>query len=287
MSKRCTNTRAQKAYFNPKFMGGRDARSIRILSEYLEPLARFQQHGVRDSIVFFGSARARPPDEVQKEHRQALAERKKLSKRVPKELRERLQRIESDRSLARYYGDSRELSKLLTRWARSLGTKNRFVICSGGGPGIMESANRGATADAGGKSIGLAISLPEEEDPNKYITPDFNFEFHYFFMRKLWFLYLAAAVVVFPGGMGTMDELFEVLTLRQTRKIHRPLPTVLYGSRYWKDVLDFEAMIRWGVIAREDLDLFRVCDTPKEAFGFLKRELLRHYPKPKPIRRGL
>jgi len=154
------------------------------------------------------------------------------------------------------------------------------VVCSGGGPGIMEAANRGASERAGGPTVGLAISLPNEERPNPFITPDLLFEFHYFFMRKLWFAYLASALIVFPGGFGTMDELFEILTLVQTRKIGRPLPIVLYGKKFWGDFLDLNALVRWGTVSPKDLNLFKVCDSPKEAFEHLKKELMRCYPKP-------
>src|SRR6185436_20025989 len=201
-----------------------------------------------------GSARARPPVAVKTEYAAAQEEKKKYAgAKPPKALREKLAKLEGDMKLAIY---------------------------SGGGPGIMEAANRGAAERAGGPTVGLAISLPTEERPNPFITPDLLFEFHYFFMRKLWFAYLACALVVFPGGFGTMDELFEVLTLVQTRKIGRPLPIILYGKKFWGDFLDLNTLVRWGTISPKDLNLFRVCDSPKEAFEHLKKELLRYYPKP-------
>jgi uncharacterized protein (TIGR00730 family) len=273
--------RAPKAYMNPKFLNSRDARVIRMLCEYLEPLQRFQRLDVRETIVFFGSARARPPVAVKSEYDAVLEEKKKFpGKQLPKDLRQKIARLEGQMRLSIYYEEAAELSALLTQWAKSLGQGNRFVVCSGGGPGIMEAANRGASERAGGMTVGLAISLPTEERPNPFITPDLLFEFHYFYMRKLWFAYLACALVIFPGGFGTMDELFEILTLVQTRKIERPLPIILYGKKFWRDFFDFEALVRWGTISPRDLDLFRMCDSPKEAFEHLRKQLLRHYPKP-------
>jgi uncharacterized protein (TIGR00730 family) len=272
--------RAQKAYLNPQFLKSRDARIIRMMCEYLEPLQRFQRLDVRETIVFFGSARARPPVAVKTEYAAAQEEKKKYPGKLPKPLREKLAKLEGDMKLAIYYEEAAELSALLTQWAKSLGQGKRFVICSGGGPGIMEAANRGATERAGGPTVGLAISLPTEERPNPFITPDLLFEFHYFFMRKLWFAYLACALVIFPGGFGTMDELFEILTLVQTRKIGRPLPIVLYGKKFWNEFLDLNTLVRWGTISPKDLNLFKVCDSPREAFDHLKRELQRFYPKP-------
>ena len=271
--------RAKKAYENPEFLGSADARVIRILSEYLEPLRRFRQAAVRETIVFFGSARARPAKDVRGDIGSVRRELRRLGSRAPRSLRNRLSRLLLDLELAGYFEDARKLSTMMSRWARGLDSGNRFVICSGGGPGIMEAANQGAL-DANRSTVGLAISLPTEEDPNSFITPELLFEFHYFFMRKLWFAYLACGLVVFPGGFGTMDELFEMLTLVQTRKIERPLPIVLYGSKFWNDFMNLETLVRWGTISPRDRKLFKVCDTPKEAFDFLRRELLRLYPKP-------
>ncbi len=272
--------KAQKAYLNPQFLKSRDARIVRMMCEYLEPLQRFQKLDVRETIVFFGSARARPPVAVRTEYEAVLEEKKKAGTKIPKALRARIAKLEADMKLSIYYEEAAELSASLTTWAKSLGQGKRFVICSGGGPGIMEAANRGASERAGGPTVGLAISLPNEERPNPFITPDLLFEFHYFFMRKLWFAYLASALVIFPGGFGTMDEFFEILTLVQTRKIGRPLPIVLYGKKFWGDFLDLQALVRWGTISPKDLNLFKVCDSPKEAFEHLKKELLRCYPKP-------
>jgi hypothetical protein len=226
------------AYRNLTFLDSDEARPLRILAEYLEPLHAFRRQGVHDTVVFFGSAR-----------------------------------LEPDGPLARYYAEARELARLLTAWSQGLPSETgRFLICTGGGPGVMEAANRGA-ADAGGRSIGLNIGLPHEQRPNPYITRDLSFEFHYFFMRKLWFAHLARAFVAFPGGFGTLDELFEILTLSQTHKLDRRILILLYGSSYWNEIVDFPALVRHGTIAPHDLDLFRTVDSPEEAFAMLRQGL--------------
>src|SRR5215467_13891933 len=225
------------AYLNDSFLNSVDARAIRILSEFLEPLAHFRREKIRDTVVFFGSARIE----------------------------------EGQGELAKYYDDARTLARLLTEWSEQLANgQRRFVVCSGGGPGIMEAANRGASEVPGGKTVGLNIGLPFEQFPNPYITPELSFEFHYFFMRKLWFAHLARAIVVFPGGFGTFDELFEMLTLAQTRKLDRNMLILLYGSTYWKEVINFEALVRHGVIAEEDLSLFSFVDDPRAALERLQ-----------------
>jgi uncharacterized protein (TIGR00730 family) len=226
------------AYRNPGFLDGDEGRPLRILAEYLEPLARFRREGVQDTIVFFGSAR--------------LAE---------------------DGPLGRYYAEARELARLLTLWSKGLRSHgHRYLVCSGGGGGIMEAANRGAS-EAGGKTVGLNIGLPREQRPNRYVTRELSLEFHYFFMRKLWFAHLARALVVFPGGFGTLDELTEILTLAQTRKLGRAIPVLLYGSAYWNEILNFEALVRHGMISPEDLALFRYADAPGEALALLQAAL--------------
>lgn len=238
------------AYMDERFLKSSAARSVRILSEYLEPLDHFRREQIRDTIVFFGSARI--PD-------------------TP------------DHPMARYYEDARELGKRCTEWSETLSKPWRFVVTTGGGPGIMEAANRGAN-DAGGKSIGLNIGLPFEQWPNPYITKELSFEFHYFFMRKFWFAYLAKALIVFPGGFGTLDELSEILTLAQTRKLEKKIVIVLYGSSFWKEVLNFDALVRYGMISPEDLELFQFADDPETAMKLLVDGLTEHYLKPeKPL----
>ena len=257
----------EKAYKNLDFLMSREARTLRILAEYLEPQSRFHRYRVTDTVVFFGSARALDGDEARK--RLAEAEKGGDSRAI------NFARGQVD--LSRYYDDARVIARMLTEWSKSLETPSkRFIVCSGGGPGIMEAANRGAS-EAAGISIGLGISLPMEATNNQYITRELDFEFHYFFMRKFWFVYLAKAVIVFPGGFGTMDELFELLTLVQTQKSTKRMPIVLYGERFWDDALNLEALERWGTISPGDLDLFKVVSTPQEAFEFLRDEITRLY----------
>jgi uncharacterized protein (TIGR00730 family) len=229
---------AQLAYDNREFLSSDAARPLRILAEYLEPLQRFQQSGIHDTIVFFGSAR--------------------LTAAGP---------------MGRYYHDAQALAGLITQWSKSLSSQaHRYVICSGGGGGIMEAANRGAS-QAGGKTIGLNISLPHEQIANPYITPELAFEFHYFFMRKLWFAHLARGLIAFPGGFGTLDELMEILTLAQTHKLERRIPVILYGSEYWNEIINFKALLRHGMISAEDLELFECVDTPEAALRVLQSHL--------------
>ena len=233
------------AYLDEPFLNSPDARAIRILSEFLEPLAHFRREKIRDTVVFFGSAR-----------------------------------IREEGPLAQYYHDARTLAGLLTHWAGQFtNSTHRFVVCSGGGPGIMEAANRGA-AEAGGKTVGLNIGLPFEQYPNPYITPELSFEFHYFFMRKFWFAYLSKALVVFPGGFGTLDEMMELLTLTQTQKLAKKIGIVLYGSKYWQEIINFNALVAHGMISPEDLDLFRYADDPQTAFEILKADLQKYADQP-------
>ena len=258
---------AQKAYKTLEFMMSQEARPIRILSEYLEPQARFERYGISDTVVFFGSARALPIEEADKLVEQAESGNDTQA----------IELARTQRKLAAYYEDARQLGYLMTEWSKSVDSPaRRFIVCSGGGPGIMEAANRGAS-EAGGVSIGLGISLPMETTSNPYITRELGFEFHYFFTRKFWFVYPAKALVVFPGGFGTMDEFFELLTLIQTGKISKTLPIVLYGKEFWDDVIDMDALLRWGTISEEDLSLFKVASSPEEAFEFLRGELTRLY----------
>lgn len=226
------------AYYNRRFLDSDAGRPMRILAEYLQPLQAFQRERVHDTVVFFGSARLR-----------------------------------EDGPFGRYYEEARELARLITEWSLSLSSEaRRFIVCSGGGGGIMEAANRGA-AEAGGRTIGLNIGLPHEQRPNAYITPELGFEFHYFFTRKLWFAHLARAMIAFPGGLGTLDELCEVLTLSQTKKLDRPIPVLLYGRSYWEEIINFKALVRYGMVAQQDLELFHYVESPAEALGTLKERL--------------
>jgi uncharacterized protein (TIGR00730 family) len=260
----------KKAYKNLDFLMSKEARPLRIFSEYMEPKARFEHYKVNDTVVFFGSARTLPEDVAHKRLEQARAGGDEAA----------IERADHDLQLAHYYTDAVKLAGMMTEWSKSLeGSWRRFIVCTGGGPGIMEAANRGAS-EAKGLSIGLGISLPMESTANEFITRELAFEFHYFFTRKFWFVYLAKALIVFPGGFGTMDELFELLTLIQTRKITKPTPIVLYGRHFWKEVVNFDALVRWGTISKEDLDLFKFASTPEEAFEYLKSELTRIYLEP-------
>ena len=253
-----------KAYKNPGFLESRHARALRILSEYTEPESRFEELEVKDTIVVFGSARIRSREQALEE----LAAAEKAGEGV-EAAKKRLE-------FSRYYEDTRELSKRLTEWSKGLeGTERRFVICSGGGPGIMEAANRGAS-EAKGENIGLNISLPFEQNDNPYITRRLSFMFHYFFMRKFWFMYLAKAFVVMPGGFGTLDEFLEVVTLVQTLKIKKKIALVLFGKSYWEQILDFGPMVEWGTISPEDLDLFFTTDSVDDAYDHITEHLTKY-----------
>jgi hypothetical protein len=233
------------AYKNSAFLDSADARALRILSEYLEPLSHFRRERIRDTIVFFGSAR-----------------------------------VGESGPMSRYYQEARTLARLITEWSEGMqNSSRRFVVCTGGGPGIMEAANRGAR-EAGGKTVGLNIGLPHEQTPNPYITPELCFEFHYFFMRKFWFAYLAKALVVFPGGFGTLDELMELLTLVQTVKLAKHIIILLYGTAYWKEIINFDALVRHGMIAEQDLELFQCVDDPATALRLLQEGLTKYYLQP-------
>jgi uncharacterized protein (TIGR00730 family) len=265
------------AYLNPKFLESDDARPIRILAEYLEPLGRFREQKIQDTVVFFGSAR------VDSRERAARALRTLRARGVQDaDEHYELELTKSRKAVewARYYEEARELARLLTTWSLTLQSENhRFVVTSGGGPGIMEAANRGAR-EAGGKTIGLNIRLPYEQGANPYITDGLHFEFHYFFMRKFWFAYLAKALVIFPGGFGTCDELFEILTLAQTDKLSKRIQVFLYGSDYWNQVLELKPMAEWGAIAEKDLDLIEHVDTPIDAFERLRDHLITYHLEP-------
>jgi uncharacterized protein (TIGR00730 family) len=264
------------AYLMRDFVESGEGRPIRILSEYLEPLRRFRQHNIQDTVVFFGSARVHSRDWA----RRALAETMKQYPNGTPDEEALIARSRRAVDWARYYEDARELAAMLTRWSLSLGSEHeRFVVCSGGGPGIMEAANRGAR-EAGGKTIGLNIRLPFEQGVNPYVSPGLHFEFHYFFMRKFWFAYLAKALVVFPGGFGTLDEMFEILTLAQTDKLSKKIGVLIYGRDYWDQVVNMQPMVDRGAISESDLDPIRFADTPQDAFEYLRAHLLEHHLKP-------
>jgi hypothetical protein len=256
-----------KAYKNLEFLSSPEARTVRILAEYLEPQARFGRYHIQDTVVFFGSARALPADRSQ-----SMLEAAQTSGDPAA--------VEAARRavvLSRYYEDARTLARRLTDWSKGLQhPARRFIVCSGGGPGIMEAANRGAS-EASGISIGLGISLPKEPPSNPYITRELAFEFHYFFMRKFWFVYLAKALVVFPGGFGTLDELFEILTLVQTGKMGKRVPIVLYGRDFWEELLRSDVLVKWGTIAPDDLRLVRFSDDVEDALAYLTSELTSQY----------
>ncbi len=264
--------KAVKAYKNQEFLSSPAGRTVRILSEFYEPSARFRKNNIVDTIVFFGSARLVSTREAKKMVRDA----KKLSGRGAKT---ELSKAEKLLSMARYYDDAVELAKKITIWNTNLPVEeNRFTICSGGGPGIMEAASKGAKL-AGGKSIGLNISIPFEQYINKYVDPELSFEFHYFFMRKFWFAYLAKALIVFPGGFGTLDELMEILTLVQTGKIKKEMKILVYDREYWKSVVNFDALIDKGVINKSDMKLFEFVDTVDETFEKVTNHLEKFYFK--------
>jgi len=266
----------KKAYKNLDFLSSPDARAIRMMAEFIEPSGRLRRAGIKDTIVFFGSARLRSKSDAMKEFKE-LEKSVRSRTRTSAGLTKKLQNAEVDLEMSKYYEDAVSLSKMLTQWSKKLFHLSRFVVCSGGGPGIMEAANKGARL-AGGRSIGLNISLPFEQYPNKYISDDLNFEFHYFFMRKFWFVYLSKALIVFPGGFGTFDELMEVLTLLQTNKLRKKITVILYGKEFWDKVINFDALVRMRLIGQSDLDLFTYANTPEEAYRYLVKELRRNYP---------
>ena len=283
---------APLAYEDTNFLASADGRPMRILGEYLEPQARFRRERIQDTVVFFGSARFRALDVASKE----LELLDNTGSTAPAPAHEQpgddtalqRKRAEAAVEMAGYYEDARKLANMMTQWSMTLpGPRHRFVITSGGGPGIMEAANRGAW-EAGGKTIGLNIKLPFEQLPNPYITPALNFNFHYFFMRKYWFAYLAKALVVFPGGFGTMDEMFELLTLAQTRKLAKQMTIIIYGSSYWKSVMNLELLADKGAISPKDLAIFQFADTPEDAFRMLQAGLAEYVheddtPRDEPI----
>ena len=262
------------AYLNREFLESDEARPMRIIAEYLEPLRRLKEQNIQDTVVFFGSARihsrmraTRALDRLTKKSARGAGRRTAEQVALMKRSRKAVE-------WSRYYEEAREVANKLAKWSLSLESpRHRFVVTSGGGPGIMEAANRGAH-EAGGKSIGFNIRLPFEQGANRYITSGLHFEFHYFFMRKFWFAYLAKALIIFPGGFGTLDEMFEILTLSQTQKLSKQLGVFLYGRQYWEEILDLKPMEDWGAISPGDLTLLKWVDTPDEAFAQLRDHLM-------------
>ncbi|WP_203292464.1 LOG family protein [Maricaulis parjimensis] len=265
MSKKPPQQFPPKAYKDEAFMNSPEARPVRMLAEYIEPQTRFEEYGIQDTILFYGSARILSREEAE----EALAACEKEGGDVEAAKR----RVE----MSKYYEATRELANRLTQWSKDLRDESgrRFVICTGGGPGIMEAANRGAS-EAQGENVGLGISLPFEVGNNPWVTRALSLEFHYFFTRKFWFLYLAKALVLMPGGFGTMDELFEALTLLQTRKMRKRLPIILFGREFWDKVMNFEAMVEFGTISPEDVELMVKTDSVDEAFKYITDELCEH-----------
>jgi uncharacterized protein (TIGR00730 family) len=263
---------APVAYENEPFLNSPDGRILRMLAEYQEPLARFRREQIQDTVVFFGSARFQGSRDAA-ENLATIEQNSASSAEFEKDLK----RAQAGINMARYYEDARKLAFLLTKWSIQIpARRHRFVVTTGGGPGIMEAANLGAH-EAGGKTIGLNIQLPFEQHPNRFITPSLNFQFHYFFMRKFWFAYLAKGLVIFPGGFGTMDELFEILTLAQTDKLAKKIFVIIYGSEYWNKIINFQAFVDAGTVSPQDLELFKIADTPEDAFEFLRDGLTTYH----------
>ena len=268
------NKRMPLAYENETFVNSPDGRILRILSEYMEPIARFRREQIQDTVVFFGSARFHSRTAAVDKLAELESNAAQLSGSQFETLRKQ---AAAAVDMARYYEDARQLAFLLSKWSVQIpARRRRFVVTTGGGPGIMEAANLGAQ-QAGAKTVGLNIALPFEQNPNPYITPSLNFEFHYFFMRKFWFAYLSKALVIFPGGFGTMDELFEILTLAQTQKLAKKILVVIYGTEYWNRLINFQTMVDAGTISPEDLELFKIVDSPEEGFEFLRDGLTKYH----------
>jgi uncharacterized protein (TIGR00730 family) len=268
-------SKALLGYDNSEFVHSKEGRVIRLLAEYLYPKQQFDIKKIKRTIIFFGSARIRSEKEDVKKYRIENGDNLDIKPIIKKEIEDEIVKA-NRKKLSKIYDETRELAFKISSWSNKLPKEQRFYICTGGGPGIMEAANRGAK-EAGTKTIGLNISLPFEQDPNQYISKNLNFEFHYFFMRKLWFVVLAKAMVVFPGGFGTFDELMEVLTLKQTRKVTKPLPIYLYHKEYWDNVFNFNYLAEYGLISKEDLNLFRYVNSPDEAFEAIVGDLSKIY----------
>ncbi len=267
-----TLKRADKAYNNLDFIHSKDGRIIRILAEYLYPEQYFRKHKISNTIVFYGSARTLSTKGVNDKLKSLNLKLKDSKGKTKSDIENKIKSFEKLKMTSAYYDDAVKLASMLSEWSKTLDEKQRFFVCTGGGPGMMEAANKGAYLNDS-PSIGLNISLPFEQFPNPYITPDLNFEFHYFFMRKFWFVYIAKAIIALPGGYGTMDELMEILTLKQTEKVKRPLPIVLYGSEFWKNLVNFEYLAEMGMIDEDDLKLFVYLDNSQDAFEYITSSL--------------
>jgi uncharacterized protein (TIGR00730 family) len=267
----------KKAYENLDFLDSPDGRTVRMLTEYLHPKSKFRKHKIMDTIVFFGSARLKSKRNAIKDYNEIKNKNPNSTQGFAGKLREAQLMVD----MSKYYEDAVELSRRITEWSMNLETSaNRFIVCTGGGPGIMEAANKGAKK-AGGYSVGLNISIPYEQFVNKYVTPELSFEFHYFFMRKFWFAYLSKAFVIFPGGFGTMDEMFEMLTLVQTDKIRKKLALIIYDEKYWKSIINFDVLVEKGLISASDLKLFTFCNSLDEAYDAIIKHLKMYYRKGK------
>lgn len=266
------------AYLNAEFLKSSEGRLIRILSEYLEPDARMRRYRVRDTIVFFGSARSVSP-EAAAAVIESVKQQIEQAGEITPELEAAQLRAEYVGKLSRYYFDAVELARRVTEWSKGLTGQHHFIVCSGGSGGMMEAANRGASM-AGGKTVGLNIQLPHEQQVNQYVSHHLIFNFHYFFMRKFWFVYPAKALVVFPGGFGTMDELFEVLTLIQTKMPRKAMPVILFGKEFWDEVINFDSLVRWGVVHPQDLEIFYKTDSVDDAFEYITSKLEKLYLTP-------
>jgi len=275
-SRQKKSIKLQKAYNNLDFLNSPSARTIRVLTEMVEPAERLRKQHIRNTVVMFGSARTLPKA-IALKNLQTVEKSIKFNRKVTKKVKAALERAQHDLVMSKYYEDAANLSFKLTKWFNeSVNKDKRFVVCSGGGPGIMEAANLGAKK-AKGKSIGLNINLPMEQYPNLYQTEEISFEFHYFFIRKFWFFYLAKALIVFPGGYGTLDELFELLTLIQTGKSKKYMPVLLFGQDFWEELINFKALTKWGVVDESDLKMFHVFSDVESSFQFIKKELSKHY----------
>jgi uncharacterized protein (TIGR00730 family) len=269
---------------NPEFLASTPARPIRIIAEYTYPLVQLKKEGIGDTIVMFGSARIESHETASSRYTRLKQEKTtRWSAERLKKHRLHLREAKSALEMSAYYEQARQLSHKITTWALSLGPRpRRFVICSGGGPGIMEAANRGAY-EAGGKSVGLSIELPHEQFANPYISPELSFNFHYFFMRKLWFAQIAKALIVFPGGFGTLDELWEMMTLSQTGKMPKHTLILIYGRKYWNEVLNLKNMVRWGTISQADFDNLQYADSVDEAFDKIRMGLEKYHMQVDPF----